>query len=190
MNSGTIPSASDLVGGLSPLASRLRTAPATGPLVALRERLMGELLGDTARALAALGTDFRLVTHVRGTMSTTDRAGVEANLRAMEGHDHLMWVELSDLVSDDEMVAGHGLLCSMIGRPPEADGAGGAEWVSVSKMPFAFFVRCDNALMTSETVFVMLEETEVRELEGSVASARAGLEAAAEGWTSGGLELS
>ncbi len=179
MSSGTVPSATDLVGGLSLLALRLEAAPTSGPLVALRERLIGELLGDSERAIAPLGPDFVLVTHVGGATTTTDRAGVVATLQGLgERGGHLMACELAELVSDDDGAAGHGALCSMSAQPPEAAAGGEGDRVSVSRIPFAFFVRCEGDRMTSETIFLDLQGTDVTELEGSLSSVREGLLAA------------
>lgn len=179
MSSGAVPSASDIVGGLSLLAARLETASAKGPLLALRERLVGELLGDSERAIAPLDDDFCLVTHVGGNTIATDRDGVAGSLRGLAAReDHLMWVELAELVSDDRTVAGHGALCSMSGVPPVEDTAGPTGRVSVSRMPFAFFVGCDDDRMTSETVFLDADDTELTEHEGTVADVRDGLAAA------------
>ena len=179
MSSGTVPSANDLVGGLSLLALRLEAAPTSGPLVALRDRLIGELLGDSERAIAPLGPDFVLVTHVGGATTTTDRAGVVATLQGLEEREgHLMAVELNDLVSDDAGAAGHGSLCSMSAHPQDGDADGEPDGVSVSRIPFAFFVRCEGERMTSETIFLDLQGTEVSELGGSLASVQEGLPAA------------
>ena len=181
MSAGPVPSAVDLVKGLSLLATRLVVTPASGPLVALRERLIGELLGDSERAIAPLGPDFFLVTHVGGATTTTDRAGVVATLQGLGERDgHLMACELAELVSDDDGAAGHGALCSMSAQPQEADAGGEADRVSVSRIPFAFFVRCDGDRMTSETIFLDLQGTEVTELEGTLASLQDGLAAAVE----------
>ena len=181
MSAGTVPSAIDLVGGLSLLAARLEAAPASGPLVALRERLIGELLGASERAIAPLGPDFFLVTHVGGATTTTDRAGVVATLQGLEERDgHLMAVELEDLVSDEAGAAGHGALCSLSAQPQDGDPGDDSDRVSVSRIPFAFFVRCEGDRMTSETIFLDLQGTEVTELEGTLASLQDGLAAAVE----------
>lgn len=104
---------------------------------------------------ATLSPGFELVSKVGGTTSVTGRDEVLAGLRRQgEAGRAIMWIELDDLVVD-KALAGHGLLRT---HKQQADAA-----PSVTTVPFAFFVRFDGYLMASETLYMDLGATQVRE---------------------------
>jgi hypothetical protein len=108
-------------------------------LVALRTRLAGELLGAAELVDATLASGFELVTHIQGWTSVLGRDAVLASARGQG--EAMVWVELADLVLDQAVLAGHGELRTLSGP-------------SLTTAPFAFFVRFDGALMSSEVLYL------------------------------------
>ncbi len=130
--------------------SLLEAGPRRGSLLALRDRLAGELLSDSDRVAATLADDFELTTVTGGCRTTTDRnALIEGIRRQNEGDGGaMMWMELEDLVVEESALAGQGML-RMLRSAPEATTS-----ASVTSIPLAFFLRFRTALMTSEVIFM------------------------------------
>ena len=115
----------------------------TTSLDALRERLAGELLGDELRVAATLDPDFALVTHTGGPARTIAGRDMVDGIRRQGEAGVMIWTELDDLVSEPDMVAGHGLLHTLSPEP-----------CAVTTFPLAFFIRYSEGLMASEVAFM------------------------------------
>jgi hypothetical protein len=120
-------------------------APAR-PLLTLRERLAGELLGDDQRVAATLAPAFTLVTHTGGTTSTISGRDMVDGIRRQGQTGVMLWVQLDDLAVGSDVVAGNGLLHTF--RPDTS---------ALTTLPLAFFIRyAGDGLMTSEVIFMDL----------------------------------
>jgi hypothetical protein len=143
--------------------ARLAVGPRRPSLFALRERLAGELLSDVDRVAATLADDFELETVTSGSKTTTDRTAVLGSIRRQheaEG-EAMMWMELEDLVLEETAIAGQGML-HMLRSAPEGT-------AHITSIPLAFFLRFENALMTSEVIFMDPPRTEPTVLGAGVA---------------------
>jgi hypothetical protein len=108
-------------------------------LMTLRKRLAGELLGAPELVDATLAADFELVTHAQGITVVLDRSAVIASARGQGAA--VMWLELADLAADHGVVAGHGVLRTLLGS-------------LLTTAPLAFFIRFDGAAMSSEVLYL------------------------------------
>ena len=143
--------------------------PAT-PLLLLRKRLIGELVGDGDQVASTLAPAFELVMRTGGeATTTTGRAMVEGIRRG--GHAGVViWVEFDDLLASTERIAGQGTMGTIV--PVDED------TVTVATTPFAMFIRLADELMTSEVVFVDSTERSTTTVPRSSLPARAELLAA------------
>jgi hypothetical protein len=124
-----------------------------GPLIAvLRVRLLGELFGDADAVAATLEPDFELVMHTGAATATLPGSAVVQGVQAQAASGVLMWTEFDDLVTDNDVVAGTGLLCSLL--PGEC---------ALTTMPVAVFLRFTGDRMNSEVAFMGQARTEVIE---------------------------
>jgi hypothetical protein len=138
----------DLIQAFRLIDGRLSGDGGRGPLAVLRERLLGELVGDADRVAATLSPDFVLVSHGGGASTTTAGPRMVESIRRQGAAGMLMWVELDELLVEDDAVAGQGVLRTM-----RAAG-GGADGVALTTDPLALFLRFAGDLMTSEVVFL------------------------------------
>ena len=122
---------------------RCGDAATAGSLLALRERLAGELLGDDVRVAATLAPDFALVTHTGGPATTIAGRDMVDGIRRQGNAGVVIWTELDDLVAAPDVVAGHGLLHTFSPDPR-----------AVATCPLAFFIRYAEGFMTSEVAFM------------------------------------
>ena len=130
--------------------SLLDAGPRRASLLALRDRLAGELLGDGDGVASTLAEDFVLRTVTGGSSTLTDRNALIASIRRQSEADGeaMMWMELEDLVVEEAALAGQGtlrMLRSAPGTPASAH---------VTSIPLAFFIRFDGVLMSSEVIFM------------------------------------
>jgi hypothetical protein len=124
-----------------------------GPLIAvLRMRLLGELFGDADAVAATLDPAFELVMHTGGTTTTLPGSAVVQGVDAQAASGVLMWTEFDDLVTDNDVVAGCGLLCSLLLRER-----------ALTTMPVAVFLRFSGNRMNSEVAFMGQAHTEIIE---------------------------
>jgi hypothetical protein len=122
-----------------------------GPLIAvLRKRLIGELLGDAEAVAATLDASFELVMHTGGTTATLPASAVVRGVGMQAASGVLMWTEFDDLIADNNVVAGHGRLCSLL-----------ASEGGLTTAPIAVFLRFSGDRMTSEVAFMGEGTTEV-----------------------------
>lgn len=121
----TVPAGGDrwveeLVGGLKYVTASIQRQP-EGPartmLVALRERLAGELLGDVERTLAVVDDDFVLTVSQPGAAISrsgkSDLATSVESLSALAG-EMLVWLELDQVVAAGEQLAASGRMHSTL----------------------------------------------------------------------------
>ena len=122
-----------------------------GPFIAvLRKRLLAELFGDADAVAATLDPAFELVMHTGGTTATLPGSAVVQGVEIQGASGALMWTEFDDLVTDDNVVAGNGLLCSLsVGEH------------AVTTMPLAVFLRFAGDRMTSEVAFMGAAKTDI-----------------------------
>jgi hypothetical protein len=125
------------------IAERVEVANPSAPLVALRERLVGELLGDAQRVAATLAPDFVLEIHAGGPATTLAGHDVVAGIDRQGEAGVMLWTELNDLMVEPLAVGGSGHLHTF--RPDPG---------SVTSFPFAFFIHYADGLMTSEVAFM------------------------------------
>lgn len=142
--SGTAPPAQppdepDLLQAFRLIDARLDTSAYREQLATLRRRLAGELFGAPELVDATLAAGFELVTHMQGWTAVLDRDAVLASARGQGAA--VVWVELADLAVDRKVVAGHGVLRTMLGS-------------SLTTAPLAFFIRFDGGLMSSEALYL------------------------------------
>ncbi len=143
----------------------LAAGPRRESLLALRDRLAGELLGDGDRVASTLADEFELTTVAGGSSTTTDRGALIASIgRQGDGDGEgdgdgaaMIWMELEDLVVEESAIAGRGMLRMLGSTPGEpTSGQRAVDLVSshLTSIPLAFFLRFDGALMTSEVIFM------------------------------------
>lgn len=133
-----------------------------GPLIAaLRERLLGELFGDADAVAATLDPDFELVMHTGGTTMTLPGSAVVRGVGIQAASGVLMWTEFDDLIADNDVVAGHGRLCTLL-----------ASEHGLTTAPIAVFLRFIGDRMTSEVAFMGEAITQVIE-QGALPSPEA-----------------
>jgi hypothetical protein len=124
-----------------------------GPLIAvLRERLLGELFGDADAVAATLDPDFELAMHTGGTTAILPGSAVVRGVGIQAASGVLMWTEFDDLIADNDVVAGHGRLCTLL-----------ASKHGLTTAPIAVFLRFAGSRMTSEVAFMGEANTEVIE---------------------------
>lgn len=124
-----------------------------GPLVAvLRVRLLGELFGDADMVAATLAPDFELVMNTGTSTATLAGSAVVQGLGIQSASGVLMWTEFDDLVTDNDVVAGRGLLCNLLMGER-----------ALTTMPVAVFLRFTGDRMTSEVAFMGRAKTEAIE---------------------------
>jgi hypothetical protein len=124
-----------------------------GPLIAvLRVRLLGELFGDADAVAATLEPDFELVIHTGATTATLPGSAVVQGVESQAASGVLMWTEFDDLVTDNDVVAGSGLLCNLL-----------LGECALTTMPVAAFLRFTGDRMNSEVAFMGQAKTEVIE---------------------------
>lgn len=124
-----------------------------GPLIAvLRERLLGELFGDADAVAATLDPAFELVLHTGGTTATLPGSAVVGGVGIQAASGVLMWTEFDDLIADNDVVAGHGRLCTLL-----------VSEHGLTTAPIAVFLRFTGDRMTSEVAFMGQATTEVIE---------------------------
>jgi hypothetical protein len=159
----------DLLQAFRLIDSRLAAATSDRQLLALRDRLAGELLNDGDRVGATLADEFELVTITAGSRTTTKRNTlIESMERKSEtGDNALMWMELEDLVVDETAIAGQGTLRMLHPAPEvtarESDEHGEGD-ASLTSIPLAFFLRFRGNLMSSEVIYMESPSTEVTPL--------------------------
>jgi len=139
--------------------SLLTAGPSLESLLALRDRLAGELLSDADRVASTLADNFELRTVTGGSSTTTDRDALIKSIRRQSeaGGEAMMWMELEDLVVGESALAGQGLLRMLRAAPgATTDGQSDNETVCahLTSIPLAFFLRFERALMTSEVIFM------------------------------------
>ncbi|CAO5160491.1 DUF222 domain-containing protein [Frankia sp. AiPs1] len=146
------PAESDLVQAFRRIDEQRARDPEAVNLVAFRERLLGELVGDADRVAAALAPGFTLVTHAGGKTQTSSGDQVVSGVRrlgAVPG-GALMWLRLDDLVADRTTIAGHGSLVTLAAAP-----TGG---LHRTVAPLAFFIVSETtdagSVMTSESLYL------------------------------------
>jgi hypothetical protein len=122
---------------------RLRCGGPSATLLPLRERLVGELLGDGPRVATTLNADFVLTTHTGGPPGTLGGRDMVEGIVRQGDIGVALWCEFDDLVTDIEAVAAHGTLHTF--RPDPG---------SVVAVPMAMFLRYADGLMASEVVFL------------------------------------
>jgi hypothetical protein len=125
------------------IAERVEAGAPSAPLVALSERLAGELLGDAQRVAATLAPDFVLEAHTGGPTTTLAAKDMVAGIGRQGEAGVMLWTELDDLMVEPRVVGGSGLLHTF--RPDPG---------SVTSFPFAFFIHYADRLMTSEVAFM------------------------------------
>jgi hypothetical protein len=146
------PGEQDLLQAFRVIDDALGASACRGGLLAFRERLAGELLGEAERVATALGPGFELVTHAHGATTVTSRDAVIASIRALGETGAVIWAELDDLAADRGVVAGHGLLRTLtVAADGGSEGPGRSRLTTV---PFAFFIRFDGELMSSEVLYM------------------------------------
>ncbi len=128
--------------------SLLETGPRRASLLALRDRLVGELLSDCDRVASTLAEDFALRTVMGGSSTMTDRNALIASIRRQNETEAMMWMELEDLVVGETALAGQGTL-RMRRAASEAPAS-----AYVTSIPLAFFLRFHGGLMNSEVIFM------------------------------------
>jgi hypothetical protein len=141
-------------------------------LLALRDRLAGELVGDADRVAARLSPGFTLVTHAGGTTTTTREALLRGVRRqGATGGASLMWLRLTDLVVDTTSLAGQGSLDTLLtAAVATAAGRGRSDLTEsdllFTTVPIAFVIRFDGQLMASETLYLDAGSSRVEVLGG------------------------
>ncbi|MCM3883418.1 hypothetical protein [Frankia sp. R82] len=151
------PEESDLLSAFRLIDEQLATAPGAENLVAFRERMLAELVGDADRVAATLAPGFSLVTQVGGKTLTSGRDQLVASIQRLGAAPGgaLMWLRLDGLVADRTTIAGHGSLVTLTAVP-----SGG---LRRTVGPLAFFVTGDGPLITSESIYLdpQADETSV-----------------------------
>lgn len=103
---------------LSTLDSKLNTIsdPKQHRLLALlRDRLVGELLGDPERVFAAMAPDFVLTTRAAGSPDElADNTKFRAMFEQVAALGVMIWGEWDHIVVDDESVVLEGLLSTLL----------------------------------------------------------------------------
>jgi hypothetical protein len=125
------------------IGDRLDGGEPAPPLLTLRERLAGELLGDGQRVAATLAPAFSLVTHTGGPPSTIAGRVMVDGISRQGNAGVMLWAELDDLLVETEVAAGDGLLHTFHPEPG-----------SITSYPFAFFIHYAGDLMESEVAFL------------------------------------
>lgn len=143
------------------IGERLDSGAPSLPLDLLRERLVGELLGDAQRVAATLASDFVLVTHAGGPATTLAGSDMVDGISRQAAAGAILWTELDDLVVEEDVVAGDGLFHTL---PPDSG--------YVTTLPFAFFIRYANRMMASEVAFLDVSATVTTPLSGGAAPSR------------------
>jgi hypothetical protein len=144
----------DVLQAFRVIDARLAAGPRWPSVLALRERLAGELLSEVDRVAGTLADDFELETVTGGSKTTTDRTALLGSIRRQheaEG-EAMMWMELVALVVEETAIAGQGTLHMLRAAP------GGS--AHITSIPLAFFIHFDGALMTSEVIFMDPPRTE------------------------------
>jgi hypothetical protein len=153
----------DLLAGLRQLD---QAAAAAEPgersmLSALRERLAGEMLGDTERALAVVGDDFVLSTLEAGApRARSGRAELGASvdkLRSLEGK-MLMWLDFSHLVVAGNELAASGRMHLSYEATFAAEALGapsGGRGSFTASSEVSIFCGFEGGLMRSEELLVV-----------------------------------
>ena len=104
----------DPVAGLSAVDEKIERTPDRAQrrmLELLRERLVGELLGDTERVFATLAPGFTLVTRIAGTPGSSVGAGAFRAMTAQAATAGvLVWCEWDHLVVDGDGLVAEGVL--------------------------------------------------------------------------------
>jgi hypothetical protein len=152
------PSADELLQAFRLIDDRLAAGAVSGPLLSLRRRLAGELLGDPELVSSTLAENFELGTHAGAALTVSGRQAVIASVERMADPAArvLMWVKFDDLLSDRDAIAVQGDLLtirSVAARGPETT-VGGQPGLSLTSMPIALFLRFRGDLMTSETIYL------------------------------------
>jgi hypothetical protein len=154
----------DVLVGLRQLGDRAAAesgAAASQMLIALRERLAAEMLGDTARALAVVGDDFLLTTvqagAPRATSGKAELADSVDKLRSLRGK-MLMWIEFNHLLADGSELAASGKMhlsydAAFAAEALGAQPAGRGSFTASSEI--SIFCGFESRLMRSEQLLVV-----------------------------------
>jgi hypothetical protein len=146
------PTIAEMTSAIAVVSDRASSADHPGPLRALRERLIGELLADADQATAVLAPDFELISWSRGTKSVTDRATMVESLRQLVPGSVFIWTDLDHLVADGSAIGLSGRLFMLTTAPRAGRDSLEADEAVLSSTPLAAFFRCSGELMTEETV--------------------------------------
>jgi hypothetical protein len=148
-------------------------------LTGLRERLAGELVSDANRVLERLGEGFTLRTHLPGgAEAVTTREEMAQGFLQMEASagQLVMWVDLTHLAVDGTVLAGDGLLYSLVAGPTAramyGDLVTGASEVVRTTSRIAFFIDHDETgrLMTSEDLYMDPAALAIEEVNAAIPS--------------------
>jgi hypothetical protein len=163
MTTGIAPHADDVLQAFRLIDARLVATDAPASLRLLRDRLSGELLGDAERVERTLSPAFQLVTHAPGGVTTTDRATLLAGVRRQGRAEGaiMTWIHLEHLLVDGAVIAGQGLLHTLVTAPIAAQlGFADVEPpdLGLTTIPLAFFIRFAG-LMDTEVLYLDTGET-------------------------------
>jgi hypothetical protein len=160
---GEMPAGELVAGLLSVTASieREPEGPARAMLVALRERLAGELLGDVERTLAVVDDDFVLTVSQPGApISRSNKSDLATSVEKFStlAGEMLMWLELDHLVAAGEQLAGSGRMHSTFSAAQAASILGQEELSSGSytaTSQIGIFCRFRSGKMIEELILLI-----------------------------------
>jgi hypothetical protein len=142
-------------------------------LIALRERLAGEMLGEVERVVSAVDDGFVLRTCLpSGAVEVTALDAFREGLARMQpiADQMLMWVELDHLLIEDNSMAGEGVLRTLVTShlAREMYNASGVDddCLYLSKLSLAFFIDFTGSKMAAETVYMDPSSASVEPLKG------------------------
>lgn len=113
----------------------------------LRDRLLGELIGDADRVAATLTADFEL--RMGGSEAAVPGATMVEGIRRQGAAGLAIWVELDDLLVRDDRIAANGTLHTLTRHAPDAEHA-----AELASCPIALFLRFAGDLMSSEVIYL------------------------------------
>jgi hypothetical protein len=122
---------------------RFRDLPAGPSLKSLRQRLVGELFGDSADVAATFDPAFEVLSHGGERSVRIPGSAIAEAARDRAAAGMLMWLELDDLVIDGDSIAACGAMVTLH-----------VTQRTLTTVPIGIFFRFSGGRMTSEVFFM------------------------------------